>query len=172
MYRYKELALSIIGIFLLTLIGAIFSPTFEEQNGFLELFMVMGSLVFIFSVLVVLATIGFSSFALYIAVFVAIVMAMFGVLGGFLVVAMTYVLWGFVFGIEVLLVGHNVESAKEWFRSRYTFESFILEYRVFYLMIMIVYLLVEILPWFLGQEKPKRFTPSQIIEEMREVLSK
>ncbi len=170
MREYREMALTVIAIFVLTFLGALYSPTFEEQRGFLELFMVLGSLLFIFSLLVIVTFIGFRSFAFYAAVVLAIVMVMFGVYGAFLVVFMTYLMWGFVFGIETLLVGHRVKSAIEWFRGRYTFESFYIEYRVFYPMIMIVYFFVELLPGYLGLDKPKRFEAAEIIERMREIL--
>jgi hypothetical protein len=166
----RQSILIVLSIFALTLLGAYLSPTFEEQKGFLELFFLMGSLLFIFSLMVLLAHIGLSSFALYMALVVALVMGLFGVVAAFLVVFVSYMIWGFIFAIELLLVGSGVESAKEWFAQRYTFESFYLEYRVFYLMILVVYFLVELLPSFLGLEKPKRFTPREIIEEMRRVL--
>ena len=38
MKEYRSLALIILAIFIITLAGAYFSPTFNEQKNFLELF--------------------------------------------------------------------------------------------------------------------------------------
>jgi Mg2+/Co2+ transporter CorB len=168
--EYGELIGMIVAIFALLLVGALFSPTFEEKMSFWMLLFNLSILLFAFGLLFTLAYIGFSSFALYGAVVTAIILAMFGVYGVMLAVGMTYMIWGFIFGFEVLLVGHKVLSAEEWFKGRYSFESFYLEYRIFYPMIIVVYTIVEILPSLLGFEKPKRFKANDIVERMREIL--
>jgi len=170
MKEYQELILTIAAIFALLLIGVFFSPTFEEKKSFLLLTMNVAILVIAFALLLLIATIGFRSFALYGAVFMALVVAMLGVEALLLVILITYAIWGFIFGFEVLLVGHRVESAEQWFQERYTFESFYQEYRIFYPMIIIVYTIVEILPTLLGLEKPKRFEANEIVGRMREIL--
>ncbi|HIQ28346.1 MAG TPA: hypothetical protein EYH42_07585, partial [Sulfurovum sp.] len=73
MQEYRSLALIILSIFVVTLLGAYFSPSFEEQKTYLELFVLFGSLLFIFAVVVIFATLGFHTFALYMALFLAIV---------------------------------------------------------------------------------------------------
>jgi len=100
MKEYRSLALIIIAIFVILLAGAWFSPTFEEQKTYLELFILMGALLFIFSVLVVFATIGFGSFTLYMAVFLVIVMQMYGIEGALLVVGISYFVWGSIFAMD------------------------------------------------------------------------
>jgi len=102
MREYRSLALTVIAIFIVTLVGAFFSPTFNEQKTYLELFFLFGALLFIFSILVIFAAIGFSSFSLYLAVFLAAVMGMYGVEGALLVTGMTYFFWGSIFAMEVL----------------------------------------------------------------------
>ena len=94
MSEYRSLALIFIAIFIITLVGVYFSPTFQEQQTFLELFFLFGSLLFVFSALVLFATIGFGSFAIYGAIFLAAIMGMYGVEGALLVIGMTYFILG------------------------------------------------------------------------------
>ena len=137
MREYRTLALTVIAIFIVILVGAFFSPTFQEQKTYLELFFLFGALLFIFSILVIFAAIGFSSFSLYLSVFLAAVMGMYGVEGALLVTGMTYFFWGSIFAMEVLLFYNHVKSAKEWFIARYTFKTFKNEYYAFYPMLVI-----------------------------------
>lgn len=170
MKEYRSLVLIVIAIFIITLIGAIYSPTFEEQKTYLELFFLMGSLLFIFSVLVIFATIGFGSFAIYGAVFLAAVMGMYGIEGALLVTGITYFAWGSIFAMETLLVYHGVKSAIEWFQKRYTFRSFSLEYRVFYPMLIIAYVFLEWIPSIFYRESFLKFPPSKVLKAMEEIL--
>jgi len=168
--EYRSLALIVIGIFIITLVGAFFSTTFQEQKTYLELFFLFGALLFIFSILVIFAAIGFSSFSLYLAVFLAAVMGMYGIEGAFLVTGMTYFIWGSIFAMEVLLFYNHVKSAKEWFITRYTFKSFKNEYYTFYPMMGMLYILLEFIPHFLYREKLLKFSPSRVLKEMEEIL--
>ncbi|MEA3433343.1 MAG: hypothetical protein U9R13_02050 [Campylobacterota bacterium] len=170
MREYRSLALTVIAIFIVTLVGAFFSPTFNEQKTWLELFFLFGALLFIFSILVVFAAIGFSSFSLYLAVFLAAVMGMYGVEGALLVTGMTYFFWGSIFAMEVLLFYNHVKSAKEWFIARYTFKTFKNEYYAFYPMMGMLYILLEFIPHFLYREKLLKFSPSRVLKEMEEIL--
>jgi len=168
---YGYLALIILTIFGITLAGAYFSPTFDEEKSFLELFILMGSVWFIFSALVIFASIGFTSFALYGALFLAAVMGIYGIEGALLVVGLTYLTWGSIFAMQVLLFYHHLKSATQWFQTRYTYESFMKEYRVFYPMVWVAYLFLEFIPSLLYREDFLKFTPSRIREEMAHVLS-
>jgi len=170
MREYKDLIAVLLAILTLIVIGALFSPTFEEQKSFWMLLINIVVLLFAFGLLATLAYIGFKSFALYGAVVVAIVMVMFGLYWVMTIVGMTYLIWGFIFGFEALLVAYRVKSAEEWFKDRYTYESFYREYRIFYPMIMVVYTIVEVLPCLLGFEKPKRFEANVIVKRMQEIL--
>lgn len=165
-----SLILIIISIFVVTFLGAVFSPTFQEQKDFLELFFAFGGLLFIFSLLVVFASLGFHSFSLFLALFLAIIIFALGVLAGFIVVFITYTTWGVIFAIEVLLAEHNVKSAKKWFKERYTFKSFKKEFIVFYPLILAVYLMLEIAPSILYKESFIIFSKERILKEMRELL--
>jgi len=170
MSEYRSLALIIIAIFTITLVGAYFSPTFQEQQTFLELFFLFGSLLFVFSALVLFATIGFGSFAIYGAIFLAAIMGMYGVEGALLVIGMTYFIWGSIFAMEVLLVYNGLVSAQEWFKTRYTFKSFSLEYKAFYPMLMVAYVFLEVIPSFFYRESFLKFSPSKILKAMEELL--
>ncbi len=170
MKEYGYLMLTIIALFVITLAGAYFSPTFEEQKNFLELFILMGAVLFIFSALVVFAAIGFASFSIYGAIFLAAVMGIYGIEGAVLVVGMTYLVWGVIFSMQVLLFSHHLKSAARWFKERYTFKSFYYEYRVFYPMLWLGYLFLEVIPGIILREEISRFTPSLLKEEMRLIL--
>ncbi len=170
MREYRSLALTIIGIFIITIVGAFFSPTFNEQKTYLELFFLFGAVLFIFSALVIFANIGFRSFALYGAIFLAAVMGMYGIEGALLVSGMTYFTWGSIFAMEVLLAYNGLKSAKEWFIERYTFNSFKLEYKVFYPMLIIAYLFLELIPSIFYRESFLKFHPSKILKVMEEIL--
>ena len=170
MKEYRSLALIILAIFIIILVGAYFSPTFNEQKNFLELFILLGSLLFIFSALVIFAVIGFSSFALYLAIFLAAVMGMYGIEGALLVTGMTYLIWGSIFAMEVLLFYNGLKSAQEWFTERYTFKSFKNEYYAFYPMLFIAYVFLEWIPSLLYRESFLKFSPSKVLEVMEEVL--
>lgn len=170
MQEYRSLALTILAIFIVTLLGAYFSTTFEEQKTFLELFVFFGSLLFIFSVVAIFATLGFQTFALYMSIFLAIVIAMFGVLGAVIVVLITYVSWGSIFAMEVLLFDAGATSAKEWFVNRYKFKTFKAEYYAFYPMLGFIYILLEIIPNIVSRESVIDFSPSRVLKEMEELL--
>ncbi|MDM5271027.1 hypothetical protein PGH07_02420 [Sulfurovum sp. zt1-1] len=170
MKEYSSLFLTIIAIFLLLAAGAYFSATFEEQRTFLELFFIAGSLLFIFSVLVIFSAIGFKSFALFLTLFASIVLVIFGIEGTLLVVGMTYIFWGAIFAMEVLLFYNGVVSAQKWFEERYTFKSFRNEYYAFYPMMFMLYILLEWIPHFFYRERLLKFSPHRVLEVMKELL--
>jgi len=170
MQEYRSLALIVLSIFAVILLGAYFSPTFQEQKGWLELFFLFGAVLFIVSTLAIFATLGFSSFAIYMAIFLAAVIAMFGILGAVIVVLLTYIAWGSIFAMEVLLYDSGAVSAQEWFLSRYTFKTFKAEYYAFYPMIGFVYFLLEIVPSLLSRESIIDFSPRRVLKEMENLL--
>lgn len=170
MKAYGSLFLSIIAIFLLLAAGAYFSNTFEEQRTFLELFFLAGALLFVFSILVIFSAIGFKSFALFLTLFATIVFVVFGIEGTLLVVGMTYFFWGSIFAMEVLLFYNGVVSAQKWFEERYTFKSFKNEYYAFYPMMLMLYLLLEWVPHFFYRERLLKFSPSRVLEVMKDIL--
>lgn len=170
MSEYRSLALTVIGIFIITLLGAYFSPSFEEQKTYLELFMFFGSLLFIFAVVAIFASLGFHSFALFLSIFLAAVISLYGVLGAFIVTSMTYFLWGSIFAMEVLLFHNGSTGAKEWFVTRYKFKTFKMEYYAFYPLMGLLYVMLEFIPHLFLKEKLVKFTPSKVLKEMEELL--
>ena len=170
MQEYRSLVLTIIAIFIVILLGAYFSPSFEVQKTYLELFMFFGSLLFIFAVVAIFASLGFHSFALFLSIFLAAVISLYGVLGAFIVTGMTYFLWGSIFAMEVLLFHNGSEGAKEWFVSRYKFKTFKMEYYAFYPLMGLLYVVLEFIPHLFLKEKLVKFTPSKVLKEMEELL--
>ncbi len=170
MSEYRSLALTVIAIFIITLLAAYFSPSFAEQKSYLELFILFGSLLFIFAVVVIFATLGFHSFALFLTIFLAALIALYGVLAALLVTVMTYFLWGSIFAMELLLFYNGSESAKAWFISRYDFKTFKMEYFAFYPLMGMLYILLEFIPYLFSKEKLVKFTPSKVLKEMEELL--
>ena len=170
MQEYRSITLIILAIFSVIFLSAYFSPSFEEQKGYLELFFFFGSILFIFSTLAIFATLGFTSFAIFMAIFLAVIILMFGILGAVIVSLITYITWGSIFAMEVLLYDAGATSAKEWFLSRYKFKEFKAEYYAFYPMLGFVYLLLEILPNLISRESVIDFSPSRVLKEMKEQL--
>lgn len=170
MSEYRSLALTVIGIFVITLMAAYFSTSFTQQQSYLELFILFGSLLFIFSVVVVFAILGFHSFALFLSLFLAIIISVFGVLGALLVTAITYFMWGSIFAMELLLFYNGSQSAKEWFIARYNYKTFRIEYYAFYPMMFLLYILLEFIPYLFSKERLVKFTPSEVLKEMEKLL--
>ena len=170
MKEYIYFVMTTVGIFVLILLGAVYSPSFIQQQTYLELFFLFGSLLFIFSVLVVFAWIGFKTFALFFMLFLAIMMILFGIKGVLLISALTYAVWGFIFALEVLLFDHGVESAQVWFIQRYDFESFKKEYYAFYPLLGLLYILLELIPHILYRDRLIEFKPSDILARMEKIL--
>ena len=170
MSEYRSLALTVIAIFIVTLLAAYFSPSFAEQKSYLELFILLGSLLFIFAVVVIFATLGFHSFALFLSIFLAAVILIYGVLGAVFVTVMTYFLWGSIFAMEVLLFYNGSESAERWFVGRYDFKTFKLEYFAFYPLMLMLYVLLEFIPYLFYKERLLKFTPSKVLKEMEALL--
>lgn len=170
MKEYRSIFLTIFAIFVVLLLGAYFGETFEEQKTFLELFFLSGSLLFIFSVLVIFAAIGFRSFALFLTLFLSIVILVYGITGAVFVTAITYFFWGSIFSMEVLLFYNGVVSAREWFEQRYTYDTFKKEYYAFYPMMLLLYVLLEFIPHFFFREKLLKFSPHKVLDVMKEVL--
>ena len=170
MHEYRSLALTVIALFVITFMAAYFSTSFTQQQSYLELFTLLGSLLFIFSVVVIFAILGFYSFALFLSLFLAIIITVFGVLSAFIITAITYFLWGSIFAMELLLFYNGSESAKEWFMARYDFKTFKLEYYAFYPMMYLLYVLLEFIPYLFSKEQLVKFAPSEVLKEMETLL--
>ena len=170
MHEYRSLALTVIAVFIITLMAAYFSTSFSQQQSYLELFILLGSLLFIFSVVVIFATLGFHSFALFLSIFLAAIILIYGVLGALLVTMITYFLWGSIFAMELLLFYNGSESAKEWFIARYDYQTFKIEYFAFYPLMFMLYILLEFIPYLFSKERLVKFAPSKVLKEMETLL--
>ena len=170
MKEMRSLGLIIAAIFGLLAMGAFFSPTYSEQMSYAQGFLFAGGLLFIASVVILVAALGFHTFALYLAVLMAMAIAAFGLYGGILVVILTYLSWGFVFALQLLLVHHQVSTAIDWFVARYTYQAFRAEYWVFYPMLWVFYLLLEVIPSWVYREHLIHFDPGKVLAEMAEIL--
>jgi len=97
-------------------------------------------------------------------------MGMYGVEGALLVTGMTYIIWGSIFAMEVLLFYNGLKSAQEWFIERYTFKSFKNEYYAFYPMLFIAYVFLEWIPSIFYRESFLKFKPIKVLEVMEDIL--
>ncbi|WP_456457590.1 hypothetical protein [Nitratifractor sp.] len=161
---------SVVAVFLLLIAGAWSSPTFTEKQSYIEAIVMFGALLFVFSIVVIVAAMGFRSFALFMALFIAMAVSLYGVEAGVIIIVATYLVWGLVFAIQLLLVHHRVEGAIRWFRERYTFKTFALEYKVFYPMIWAFYFFFEYLPNLVTKDHLLDFDPRKVYEEMQGYL--
>jgi len=168
--EHASLFFTLVAIFALLALGAFFSPSYTQQMGYAQWFLYAGGLLFVASIVIVLAAFGFHSFSLYLAVLIAAAMTAFGLYGAFAVVLLTYLSWGFVFSIQLLLVHHHVPSAAAWFQERYTYRTFRMEYRIFYPMLWIFYCLLECLPRFFRHDHIVTFNPSDTLRFMKNIL--
>ena len=170
MKEHASLILTIFAIFALLALGAFFSPTYTQKIGYAQWFLYAGGLLFIASLVIIVATFGFHAFSLYLTVLIAAAIAAFGLYGGFLVVILTYLSWGFVFSIQLLLVHHRVPTAISWFQERYSYRAFSIEYWVFYPMLWLFFLLFERLPHLFHHDRIVTFDPSETLRFMKSIL--
>lgn len=171
MKEYQSLLAIILAVFGLLLVGAIFSPSFSEQKSYLDLFMLFGSLLFVFSVLVIAAVLGFGSFALFLAILLGAIMIFAGIEAAFLAVLIVYTLWGLIFIMQLLLFDNHIASAKEWFMSRYNQQTFKIEFYAFYPLLGIVYVLLEFVPHIIYKDSLLKFAPQEIYLKMQDFLA-
>ncbi len=167
---YLIFAGSVAAAFLFLLAGAWSSPSFEEQQSYQQAIEMFGALLLAFSIVVVIASLGFYSFALYLALFFAMGVSLYGPRAGVVILGMTYAVWGLVFAMQLLLVHAGSSSALKWFREHYTTRSFKTEYKAFYPMLWIVYFLLEYLPHRITGKDSFAFRPVQLYEFMMQKL--
>jgi hypothetical protein len=165
-----ELIAITLAVFVLLGIGAWLSPTYSQQKTYAEWFVFAGALLFVASLVIVVAAVGFRTFALYLTVLCGMALAAFGIEGLLWVVGLTYTVWGFVFSLQLLLAHHHVPSAIHWFRTYYTVTTFQAEFRLFYPMHWLMYALLERIPRLLERETSAPFDPRAIATELIAIL--
>ncbi len=172
MKDFIYLVITALSIFLIIFFGIIFGNTFSDKATFLELFILYGNLLFIISLLIVVAYFGFKYFSIFLAIVFAAVLSLSGLQSAFLAAILTYVIWGMMFAIQALLFSQDIQSAKEWFAVRYTKKSFRREYLRFYPLLWFFYILLEIIPDIIYKDKLVAFKPSDILKKMNIFLKK
>jgi len=166
----KELMMIVGAILVLFGLGAYFSPTYMQQISYIEGLLLTIALIFVVSVVIIIATIGSQTFALYVAILTSLAIATFGLYGGFLVLILTYIVWGFAFGVELLLVYHDAKSAIDWFVTHYTYTQFIREYYLFYPMVWILYILLDIVPGIIYRDTTLGFRPQKARKKIQKIF--
>lgn len=63
---------------------------------------------------------------------------------------LTYIVWGFIFGIHSMLVLSGSKTAKKWAKFWYSKKGYVYECYIFFPMIYFVFVLVEFLPYIVG----------------------
>ena len=66
---------------------------------------------------------------------------------------LTYFTWGMVVAFETVLVMAGSEFAKEWVKKRYTLKFFMFEIYLFFPLVFLGYIFLEVLPYFLGKSE-------------------
>jgi hypothetical protein len=168
--EYKTLIFSTLFIFFILFAGYYTSPSFAQEQSYLEAIGTFIALIFAFSIVVVLSALGLHSFAIFLAIFLAMAISLYGVKAGLIAIGMSYAVWGLVFAIELLLVHNNNQTAIEWFKQRYSKKAFKIEYKVFYPMLWIFYFLLEIIPHYLFGDKLNPFYPAQVKKKLEKIL--
>lgn len=172
MKDFIYLTITALSIFLIIFLGIIFGETFTQKATYLELFILYGNILFIVSLLIVVAYFGFKYFSIFLAIVFALIISLSSIQGAFLAAILTYIIWGMMFAIQALLFINNVQSAKNWFSDRYTKKTFKREYLWFYPLLWIFYILLEIIPNIIYKDKLSDFNPSKILKEMNMFLKK
>ncbi len=160
------LILAILGL------GIYTSPTYTQKMQLINSIIYFAAVLFIASVTLIVLWHGFKHFALMLAIILGAIISLLGIEAGIIAVVMTYVIWGFTFSIEMLLAHNGVEGAIVWFKKHYTTKSFAVEYRVFYPMMLTMYIFLEVIPGILYQEAILDFNPKELYKAMYNELKK
>lgn len=163
------LSLSIVAILLL---AAYTSPTYTQKATLINSLIFFLEVLFVASVVLVVLWHGFKHFAVMLALILAAVISLFGIEAGAIAIGMTYLVWGFSFSIEMLLAHNGVPGAIKWFKTHYNAKSFAIEFKIFYPMILTMYLFLEIIPGIIYKEPILDFDPKELYQAMINELSK
>jgi hypothetical protein len=164
------LALSFL-IVLILILGIYTSPTYSEQENFYNSLLYFLAALFIASATLIVLWHGFRHFSVMLAIILAAIISILGIWGGVAAIFLTYVTWGFVFTIELLLAHNGVVSAVRWFKKHYNKKSFKIEYKIFYPMLIVMHILLEIIPSIIYKESILEFNPKELYEAMLNELN-
>jgi len=70
-----------------------------------------------------------------------------------LIFIMTYLVIGFVISFESILCMGGSKIAIEWVRKRYKLKGFMLSTYIFFPMLLLAYLFLEVIPYYVGLTK-------------------
>ncbi len=163
------LSISIVAILIF---GIFTSPTYTQKQNYVASLILFLEVLFVASTTLVILWHGFKNFALMLTIILAAIISLFGIEGATIALMATYITWGFVFTIEILLAHNGVESAIKWFKKHYTPKSFSIEYKIFYPLMLIMYILLEIIPSKLYRESILDFNPKELYIAMMNELKK
>ncbi len=175
MFKSKEfmsLALLSLLIIVILLTGYFTSPTFTQKQQFISSLFYFVAVLFISSVTLVILWHGFKEFSIMLAIILALIISLLGIKAGLIAIFLTYISWGFVFTIELLLAHNGVEAAITWFKKHYTPKSFAIEFKIFYPMLLIMHFLLEIIPSIIYKEAILDFNSKELFEAMYNELDK
>jgi len=175
MFKSKDFNI-LLGISVLILailaIGIYTSPTYTQKQAIFNSTIFFISVVFIASITLVVLWHGFKEFSVMLAIILAMIISLLGVKAGLIAVLMTYLVWGFAFSIELLLAHNGVEGAIVWFKKHYKPKSFKVEFKIFYPMIILMHLFLEIIPGIIYREPILDFNPKELYQAMLGELEK
>lgn len=161
-----------VSIVVILLVGAYTSPTFTQKQAMLNSIIYFLAVLFVASVTLVILWHGFKEFSVMLAIILAMIISLLGVKAGLIAVFATYIIWGFVFSIELLLAHNGVSGAIEWFKRHYRVKSFKIEFKIFYPMIIVMHILLEIIPSIIYKEPILDFNPKELYLAMLGELEK
>ncbi len=70
-----------------------------------------------------------------------------------LIFILTYLVIGFVIAFESILCMGGSEIAIEWVRKRYKLKGFMMSTYIFFPILLLVYLFLEVIPYYTGMTK-------------------
>ena len=160
----------LVGISILILsilaLGIYTSPTYTQREAIINSAMFFISVIFVASATLVVLWHGFKEFSLMLAIILAMIISLFGIIAGLIAVVFTYLIWGFAFSIELLLAHNGVQSAIVWFKKHYNVTSFKVEFKIFYPMILLMHIFLEIIPAIIYKEAILEFKPKELYKAM------
>ena len=161
-----------VAIIAILLLGVYTSPTYTQKEMMFNSIIYFLAVLFIASVTLVILWHGFKEFSVMLAIILAMIISLLGIKAGLIAIVATYIIWGFVFSIELLLAHNGVEGAIIWFKKHYKVNSFKVEFKIFYPMLIVMHILLEIIPSIIYKEPILDFNPKELYEAMLGELEK
>jgi len=161
-----------VAILAILALGIATSPTYAQKQELFNSIIYFLAVLFIASATLIVLWHGFKEFSIMLAIILAMIISLIGIKAGVIAILLTYVTWGFAFTIELLLAHNGVQSAIDWFKKHYSVKAFEIEFKIFYPMMIIMYLLLEIIPNIIYKDPLLDFEPKELYEAMRNELKK